>query len=98
MLKPARTLHRAFLFAPIAEHAIPPKVLDFKQAILQDHFLSSLFIVKDRLLQGLPSTLCAVTILANPIAKLAITLEPVAATATAASARYLSGACDTTAL
>lgn len=38
----------------------------------------------DYFVQGVPATLCASIILINPIAKLALTMEPVAAAATSA--------------
>ena len=45
-------------------------------------------------LQGVPATLCASIILINPIAKLALTMEPVAAAATSALKGRTQGLSD----
>ena len=63
----------------------PPLVIDMTQAISHSHqHLSAM-------LQGVPATLCASIILINPIAKLALTMEPVAAATTAAVAQKTAG-------
>ena len=60
-------------------------VINMTQAIRRTH--QHLF----TMLQGVPATLCASIILVNPIAKLALTMEPVAAAATAAVAEKSAG-------
>ena len=60
-------------------------VIDMTQASCRSHQDLS------ALLQGVPATLCASIILINPIAKLALTMEPVAAATTAAVAQKTAG-------